>query len=276
MFSHPMFSKPLLIALMGLAVIGCKNDNDSTATKPADSAQQAPAQSTLVSSASDDDTSTILNALQANINASGLNATVERVLPTQMAGMYMATLVDLPPIFTDATGKYLIQGDIVELGSERPINISGKAMSTLAAEALAAVDPTEMIIFPAKGDTKAVIYAFTDPSCYYCQKLHQEIDKTNAAGVEVRYLAWPRSEQMIPTVTSVWCSSDRNDSLTASKLGQAVAPASCDNPVKKHMALGFKLGVSGTPAIFSESGQQLGGYLPSDELVAAAIANKGN
>lgn len=38
--------------------------------------------------------------------------------------------------------------------------------------------------------------------------------------------------------------------------------------------LGLSLGVSGTPAVFTESGIQIGGYLPAKDMAAAAITNK--
>ena len=55
-----------------------------------------------------------------------------------------------------------------------------------------------------------VITGFTDISCPYCQKLHQEVPELNKQGVTVRYLAFPRngvknnvvSQQM----NAVWCS----------------------------------------------------------------------
>lgn len=131
-----------------------------------------------------------------------------------------------------------------------------------------------MIVFPAKGETKAAIYVFSDPTCHYCQKLHAEIDQTNAKGIEVRYLAWPRGEQMLALSEAVWCSKDRKDAITRAKKGENITADTCANPVKEHVALGYSLGVSGTPAIFAENGTQLGGYLPSDELAKSAIANK--
>ena len=55
-----------------------------------------------------------------------------------------------------------------------------------------------MIIFPAKGQTKAAIYVF-----YRMQIVVIAVNSTvklmiNALGIEVRYLPWPRSEQTMP------------------------------------------------------------------------------
>ena len=42
----------------------------------------------------------------------------------------------------------------------------------------------------------------------------------------------------------------------------------CDNqPVSKHYAIGKKLGVTGTPAIFSTDGSLIPGYLSPEDLL---------
>lgn len=273
----------LTIAMTALLLVGCNQDNktdnkktDSTATAT-DQTQETNTEPANNTPAQNDDPNhqpDVALALQNNLNKSGLNAQVQSVIPTDMPDMYWATLDGVSPFFVDKTGTYVIQGAVMKLGDGRPVDISGAMMSKAVVSELQAVDKSEMITFPAKGETKASIYVFSDPTCHYCQLLHKEIDQTNASGIEVRYLAWPRGESMIGLTESVWCSSDRQTALTNAKQGKDVTAPSCDNPVRKHMALGHKLGVSGTPAIFAENGQQLGGYLPSAELAKEAIANR--
>ena len=144
-------------------------------------------------------------------------------------------------------------------------------MANTAQKALQAVDKDELIIYPAKGETKAVVYSFTDADCPYCTKLHEEMADINARGIEVRYLAWPRSQASVPKMEAIWCSQDRHAAMNQAKMGANVQAPSCENPVAAHMALGARLGVRGTPAIFTESGQQIGGYLPAEQLAQTAI-----
>ena len=48
------------------------------------------------------------------------------------------------------------------------------------------------------------------------------------------------------------------------KAGKDIAENECaTNPIAAQFHLGNRLGVSGTPAIFTESGKQLGGYVPA-------------
>lgn len=263
--------KPLLLSLsLGLALSACSQSGEakSSSAKPETKATKTSQPTT------DTTHKAVHDALQNNLNQSGLSATVVSVSPIDMPDMYLAQIEGMPPVFTDKTGTYLLQGDLIKLGQGEAVNLSDSAKAIVAKQALSTVPKSEMIVFPAKGETKASIYVFSDPTCYYCQILHKEIDKTNAQGIEVRYLAWPRGEDLMPLAESVWCSSDRNTALTDAKRGKSIPPKTCDNPVKRHMALGFSLGVAGTPAIFTESGKQIGGYLPSAELAKAAIENK--
>jgi thiol:disulfide interchange protein DsbC len=66
---------------------------------------------------------------------------------------------------------------------------------------------------------------------------------------------------------AVWCSKDRKTAITQAKLGQEVKAAdNCGAPVAKQFQLGEDMGVRGTPAIFTTSGDYIGGYLPPAEM----------
>jgi thiol:disulfide interchange protein DsbC len=128
-----------------------------------------------------------------------------------------------------------------------------------------------MIIFkPANGKVKHTITVFTDVDCGYCRQFHREIDKVTALGIEVHYLSFPRTGPNTESWTKaehVWCSSDRNAALTRAKAGGDAPGESCANaPIESHYSLGQRIGVRGTPAIFSESGELIGGYLPPATL----------
>ena len=61
---------------------------------------------------------------------------------------------------------------------------------------------------------------------------------------------------------------DRRKAMTDAKLDKPVAKRSCNNPVTLDYALGQRVGVDGTPAIFAADGTQLGGYVPPEEMIA--------
>ena len=269
--SRTVLSRFMMSALLVGIAAGCSNNAaDATSNTSVVNAAQTKANPTKTSAGSD---ATVVKDLQANLKASGIEETIISAVPTDMDGIYWVTAEGLPSFFTDKAGKHIIQGQIIAVGDVAPVDISAALVASTAQEALKAVDKKDMVIYPAKGATKAVIYAFTDADCGYCRKLHSEMDDINARGIEVRYLAWPRSQESVPKMEAIWCSQDRNAAMDQAKAGANVQAPSCASPVQEHMALGSRLGVRGTPAVFTEAGQQVGGYLPAAELAQAVGAN---
>jgi len=70
------------------------------------------------------------------------------------------------------------------------------------------------------------------------------------------------------TSVSVWCSDDRVDAITRAKLGQAIEPKTCENPVAEHYKLGQEVGIRGTPTLIMDDGRIVPGYLPPQALLA--------
>ena len=268
-FSRKPLSRMTMGALLVVVAAGCSN-NAADATSNTGIVNSAEAKVSTAQVAADSD-SAVVKSLQANLKASGIEENILSAVPTDMKDIYWVTASGLPSFFTDKSGKHIIQGQIIAVGAEAPVDISGALVAKTAQEALKAVDKKDMIIYPAKGETKSVVYSFTDADCPYCTKLHEEIDDINARGIEVRYLAWPRSEGSIPKMEAIWCSEDRNAAMDQAKMGANVQAPSCNSPVKSQIELGMALGVRGTPAIFTESGQQIGGYLPAAQLAQTAI-----
>lgn len=261
-------SHSIISALLVLGITGCSNDaaSDSSTVKSVQT-------SSTTNTATADSDPAVVKSLQENLQTSGIEETITSAVPTDMEGIYWVSAEGLPSFFTDKSGKHIIQGQIISVGGEVPVDISSPLVARTAQETLKNVDKSEMIIYPATGATKSVIYSFTDADCPYCTKLHEEIDDINARGIEVRYLAWPRNQQSIPKMEAIWCSEDRIAAMDQAKMGANVQAPTCDNPVAEHMALGASLGVRGTPAIFTESGEQVGGYLPAAQLAQAVGIN---
>jgi thiol:disulfide interchange protein DsbC len=94
----------------------------------------------------------------------------------------------------------------------------------------------------------------------------------------VHYLSYPRTGPNSESWTKaekVWCAADRNSALTRAKLGGALPDAVCaDNPVAAQYELGQQVGVRGTPAVYTESGEHIGGYLPPATLLKRLEADE--
>ena len=54
--------------------------------------------------------------------------------------------------------------------------------------------------------------------------------------------------------------------MTDAKAGKDPQPSKCDNPVADQYQLGIDLGVTGTPALLTASGELIPGYVPPAAL----------
>jgi len=68
-------------------------------------------------------------------------------------------------------------------------------------------------------------------------------------------------------VRNVWCASDRAAVWDAWMLQNKVpATRDCDVPIDQMVALGQKLMVRGTPALFFADGSRVGGAIPKEDI----------
>jgi thiol:disulfide interchange protein DsbC len=157
------------------------------------------------------------------------------------------------------------------------LNEAQRAMSR--GQALKLLDERRMIVFPPNGNTQLPysITVFTDVSCPFCAKFHEEVAELNQAGVKVRYLSFPRDglfdvENGLATrcyrrTFSVWCNPDPHLALAEAMHGRSVPVATCDNPVAAFHELGESFGVRGTPAIVFENGDLWIGYYTAIDVL---------
>lgn len=192
---------------------------------------------------------------------------VNSVTPADIDGLY-EVLTDRGLVYTSTDGERIISGRIYDITGDKPVNLSEQILAQMRRSELAKVSDT--VIEYKSPNEQHVVHVFTDTSCGYCRQFHERIDEYLANGITVRYLAWPRSGingQASLEMQSVWCSENKQAALTAVKNDEVLPPASCDNPVAQHLALGYQFGVNGTPAIVLESGRMLPGYLPPQPLL---------
>ncbi|MTI64666.1 DsbC family protein [Methylophaga sp.] len=169
-------------------------------------------------------------------------------------------------LYFSADARYVLQGELVSLESRT--NLTEQRRVSLRKDIIDGLDEKDMIIFePEK--TEHTLTVFTDIDCVYCRKMHSEIEQYKDLGIRIRYMAYPRggidSESYDDAVT-VWCNDDRQEAMTRAKAGEELKAKTCENPVKAEFETGQKLGVQGTPALFTESGQMLPGYVPPERL----------
>lgn len=199
------------------------------------------------------------------------------VKKSPLQGYYEFSIENRQTIYVSEDAKHFFAGELYFSEPDRFVNATEIARSDERMQELASIPESEMIIYSPQGETKAVMNVFTDVTCGYCRKLHDQMAEMNALGIEVRYLAYPRTgvkrdgefTTSYAETSKAWCAEDQRAAMDQLKGGERVVMSSCDdNPLEKHYAVGQKLGVSGTPAIVLSDGSLHPGYRSPENYAA--------
>ncbi|MGF1741119.1 bifunctional protein-disulfide isomerase/oxidoreductase DsbC [Vibrio profundum] len=178
-------------------------------------------------------------------------------------------------LYASPDGEYFVAGTLYRLGKNgRYEDVAAKKQAPINAKKIAAFKD-QMISFKAPNEKYAVT-VFTDITCGYCVRLHDQIKEYNDLGITINYLAFPRQGPTSPVaeqMAAIWCATDPKDAMHEAKTSRRLPELKgdkaqqCKTNIAKQYALGAELGVKGTPAIFLPNGEMIGGYLPPKALL---------
>ncbi len=197
-------------------------------------------------------------------------AKVIQIGKTGVQGMMEVTLDgDQGPmvVYADEKGQYLLVGDLLDVKSQR--NLTRERMDKLTEvkwDSLPLKDAVKVV----KGNGQRKLAVFSDPDCPYCKKAEAEFAKLD--NVTIYTFLYPLAFHQDAARKSrlVWCSKDRAQAWLDLMLKGKVpeGKGDCANPVEANLALGAKLRVEGTPAMFLANGKRIPGYVPAAKLEA--------
>ena len=194
---------------------------------------------------------------------------VREITYSQERDIFIVDIGDIQPIYVLPNTEYIILGDIFSLKGDKPESETEKDKGKLRLKILADLNQESFIKFKSKNE-KTILTVFTDVECTYCRKFHSEIDEYLANGVSINYLAFPRTgidSSSYEKMVAAWCSNEKKESITNLKNDINIEMNSCENPVENHFVIGRGIGVTGTPAIITQTGLLLPGYIPANELI---------
>ena len=182
--------------------------------------------------------------------------------------LYVINVGDIQPIYMLPDGEHVILGDIFNISEGEAQSTTEKDKDIFRKNKLITSN-LETIDFLAKKE-KYSLTVFTDVDCGFCRKFHNEIDQYNNLGISIKYLAFPRAgidSESYTKMVSAWCSDQADLSITLLKGNKSIPSNSCENSVAEQFELGRTLGITGTPALITQSGKLLPGYVPAQELL---------
>tara|TARA_B110000091_G_scaffold8384_1_gene8117 strand:+ start:4859 stop:5665 length:807 start_codon:yes stop_codon:yes gene_type:complete len=227
-------------------------------------ADSGATQSSVNSVTQSSDSTLDVELLKSKLQSS-LGIIVDDVLETALPGIALV-ITDRGLYYASYDGQFFIQGKVYQVG-ESVVDLADASLSKIRLEGISTFE-SDMIIYPAKNE-KHVITVFTDITCGYCRKLHNQMDEYNAKGITVRYLPYPRSgvydrngelSKGFQDLRSIWCSENPNKALTKAKAGSTVAYRICDKKIEDQFNFARKVGINSTPAIIFENGMMIPGY----------------
>jgi thiol:disulfide interchange protein DsbC len=194
---------------------------------------------------------------------------VKEITYSKERDIFIVDIGDIQPIYVLPNTEYIILGDIFSLKGERPESETEKDKGRFRLKILSEIDQDSFIRFKSNNE-KSVLTVFTDVECTYCRKFHSEINEYLENGISINYLAFPRTgidSSSYEKMAAAWCSSEKKESITNLKNDIDIGMYECENPVESHFEIGRRIGVTGTPAIITQSGLLLPGYIPAKELI---------
>lgn len=199
------------------------------------------------------------------------NIPIQSIDAEALNGFYAVTLASGEVLYVSEDQQFIMSGTLYQVSDQGLVNLTENRLKAIRLDAMADVKDEDMVIFPAEGERKARVLVFTDIDCPYCRKLHDEVPQLNEMGIEVAYLAFPRSGPGTATaqkMEAIWCleGDDRLAAMDRAKTGDENAPQSCENAVNDQFMLGQRVGVTGTPALIFEDGSLVPGYVPAARL----------
>jgi thiol:disulfide interchange protein DsbC len=207
---------------------------------------------------------TDMDALAAELGEK-LQLRIDTIADSEVPGL-LELYTDRGLFYASKDGEYFLQARVYHV-AEGIVDVTENSLKQMRLDGISRFKDSA-IEFTAKKE-KYVINVFTDATCGYCRKLHNEMAQLNDLGITVRYLAFPRAginSSVYNDAVSIWCSDDPQDAITRAKAGEQVASASCENAVAEQYNFGKQIGVNGTPNIIFPDGSVVPGYQPAKQL----------
>ncbi|MBU3669187.1 MAG: DsbC family protein [Polynucleobacter sp.] len=193
----------------------------------------------------------------------GTNAKVRSVSPSPVSGIY-EVLVGNDIFYTDVSGKYLIQGEIIEIASGKNITEQRQAdLNRIKWSDLNQANAFKVV----RGNGARQLAIFSDPNCGYCKRLEKSLQQLDNVTIYT-YLIPILSADSLQKSKQIWCATDPNKAYTDWMIN-GVTPngkSDCTNPLEKNMTFAKTYGITGTPTIFFTDGSRFPGAVQISDI----------
>lgn len=197
---------------------------------------------------------------------------IDSVTKTPYASLYEVR-VGGDILYTDEKAQYIFVGNVID--AKTSVNYTRNRVDEIGKIKFSDL-PLDSAVKLVKGDGKRVIAVFEDPNCGYCKQFRKTLAGMDNITVYT-FMYNILSEDSQAKSKNIWCSADRNKAWDEWMINGKAAPqaaANCATPHDKVLALGQKLHIRGTPAIFFQDGSRIPGAIDARTLEEKLAAQK--
>jgi len=187
----------------------------------------------------------------------GANAKIKSVTASPIAGIYEVQ-VGNDVFYTDVNGKYLLQGEIIEVATGK--NITEQRQSDLNRIKWSDL-PSANAIKVVHGNGSRQLAIFADPNCGYCKRLEKSLQQLDNVTI-YNYLIPILSADSVQKAKQIWCAADPSKTYVDWMLNGVPITGKSDcntGAIEKNLVLAKTLGITGTPTIFFMDGSRFPG-----------------
>ena len=192
------------------------------------------------------------------------------VNPTPWPGVF-EVVMGATLAYVDESGPYFLFGHLFDMKAQRDLTAEHKDSRTRVDFASL---PLADAVKDVRGTGARTIAIFSDPDCPYCLKLETEIK--SLSDITIYTFLMPIGS-LHPGARSkavaVWCAKDRVAAWHAlmqrdMQPNDASPARECPHPVDRNIALGERLGITGTPTLVAADGRILPGAASRAQIEA--------
>ncbi len=197
---------------------------------------------------------------------------IDEISKTPVNGLFEVRFGGSEIIYTDAEGKFILQGALIELATMN--NLTEARIDRLTHLPFGEL-PLKDALVVKQGNGKRKLAVFADPNCGYCKRLERDLMALKDVTIYTFLLPILGPDSHTKS-RDIWCAKDPMKTWRAWML-DGVAPAAggdkCDVALlERNIELSRKLRITGTPAMVFEDGSRKAGAVPGNELDKLLVA----
>jgi thiol:disulfide interchange protein DsbC len=169
--------------------------------------------------------------------------------------------------YVDTSGRFFLFGHLFDMQAQRDLTAERKdALTRIDFAGLPLADALKEV----RGNGSRMLAIFSDPDCPYCLRLETEIK--SLSDITLYTFLMPIASlhpEARGKAIAVWCAVDPIAAWHALMWHDETSPPQdCPHPVDRNIALGERLGITGTPTLIASDGRIMPGAVSKAQIEA--------